>query len=254
MNEPMIDPESGLPIGPLVKGPAARRPARVSLAGRFVEVRPLDANRDGNALWRETHGPGEARRWQYLFEAPFGSEGAFLESLRPKAASGDPMFFTIAERQSGRAMGYASLMRIEPAHGCIEVGNILLGAGLQRSAGATEAQYLLMRHAFDDLGYRRYEWKCNALNAPSRRAAERLGFTFEGIFRQHMIVRGRSRDTAWYAIIDPEWPAIRAALEQWLAPENFDPLGHQLRSLADFMRPGRPGMPDSALAEIKPPG
>jgi RimJ/RimL family protein N-acetyltransferase len=225
------DPESGLPVGLIVPDVAARRPARVSLEGRFVRLRPLDADRDLHALWQETHGPEQARRWQYLFEAPFPDEAAFLGHLRRKAVSEDPLFFTVLDRLSERALGYATLMRIEPAHRCIEVGNILYGASLQRTPGATEAQYLLMRYVFDELGYRRYEWKCNGLNAPSRRAAVRLGFTFEGVFRQHMIVRGRNRDTAWYAIVDSEWGAIKAAFVQWLAPGNFDAQGRQLHTL-----------------------
>ncbi len=231
MNLSEPDPESGLPIGPIVPGVAIRRPARVSLDGRFVRLRPLDADRDLAALWRQTHGPEQAQRWQYLFESPFCDQAAFLEHLRRKAASENPLFYAIADRHSERAMGYAALMRIEPAHRCIEVGNIVYGAGLQRTPGATEAQYLLMRYVFEELGYRRYEWKCNALNAPSRRAALRLGFTFEGVFRQHMIVRGRSRDTAWYSIVDAEWGAIKVALERWLAPGNFDAQGRQLRTL-----------------------
>jgi RimJ/RimL family protein N-acetyltransferase len=225
------DPESGLPIGPIVPDVATCRPARVSLDGRFVRLRPLDADRDLAALWQETHGPDQAQRWQYLLEPPFADQAAFLDHLRRKAASDDPLFFTIADRLSERALGYATLMRIEPAHRCVEVGNVVYGAGLQRSPGATEAQYLLMRYVFDDLRNRRYEWKCNALNAPSRRAAVRLGFTFEGVFRQHMIVRGRSRDTAWYAIVDSDWGAIKAAFEQWLAPANFDAQGRQVHTL-----------------------
>jgi RimJ/RimL family protein N-acetyltransferase len=136
-----------------------------------------------------------------------------------------------ASSSNAAAAGFASFMRMEPAHGVIEVGNILLSPVLQRTTAATEAMYLMARHVFDDLGYRRYEWKCNAENEPSRRAALRLGFTFEGIFRQHMIVKGRNRDTAWFSILDHEWPARKAAFESWLNPANFDAKGHQLRSL-----------------------
>jgi RimJ/RimL family protein N-acetyltransferase len=206
------------------------------LVGRCVRLEPLDAERHGASLWRETHGPGQHARWQYLFEAPHPNEPAFRAQLAHKAQSDDPLFYAIVDQRSDQALGYATLMRIDAAHRCIEVGNIVYGAGLQRTAGATETQYLLMHYVFDDLGYRRYEWKCNALNAPSRRAAERLGFRFEGVFRQHMIVRGRNRDTAWYAILDREWPAMKAAFDRWLAPANFDAAGRQQRSLETIRR------------------
>jgi RimJ/RimL family protein N-acetyltransferase len=219
------------PIGPEVPAHAARRPERRVLQGRIVRLEPLDPASHGATLWRETHGSGTEALWQYLFEPPFPDEHAFLAHLAQKAASEDPLYFAILDQASGHALGYATLMRIDPMHRCIEVGNILYGAGLQRRAAGTEAQFLLMRHVFDDLGYRRFEWKCNALNAPSRRAAERFGFTFEGIFRQHMIVKGRNRDTAWYSMIDSEWPKVKQAFEHWLAPENFDAAGRQRQSL-----------------------
>jgi RimJ/RimL family protein N-acetyltransferase len=231
MSGAVIDASSGLPIGAEVPAHAAARPERRSLAGRFVRLEPLDAERHGAALWQETHGPGAAAFWQYLFDEPFADAGSFREFLARKAASTDPLFYAIVDQASGRALGLETLMRIDPAHRCIEVGNILYGRSLQRTPGATEAQYLLMRYVFEDLGYRRYEWKCNALNAPSRRAALRFGFSFEGIFRKHMIVRGRNRDTAWYAMLDDEWPAAKSAFELWLAPANFDPAGIQRQSL-----------------------
>ena len=220
-----------MPIGPEVSAHAARRPERQVIEGRFVRLEPLDPGGHGASLWRETHGPDKDALWRYLFEGPFADERAFRAHLTRKAASEDPLFFAIVERSSARTLGYATLMRIDPAHRCIEVGNILYGPGLQRTPGGTEAQLLLMRYVFDDLGYRRYEWKCNALNAPSRRAAVRFGFTFEGIFRQHMVVKGRNRDTAWYSILDAEWPKVRQALERWLAPVNFDATGRQKQSL-----------------------
>jgi len=231
MNAATGDPASGLPIGPEVPAHPARRPSRRVLTGRFVRLEPLDPERHAASLWQETHGPEQAQRWQYLFEAPFPDERAFREHLARKAASEDPFFFAIVEQKSGQAVGYETLMRIEPAHRCIEVGNIVYGRSLQRTPGATEAQFLLMRYVFEELGYRRYEWKCNALNAPSRRAALRFGFAFEGIFRQHMIVRGRNRDTAWYSILDGDWPSANEAFRRWLAPENFDSSGHQRSSL-----------------------
>ena len=231
MRGKVLDPISGLPIGPEVPSTPALRPARLVLAGRFVRLEPLDLDRHGAALWQETHGIGEAARWQYLFEEPHPDEASFLEFLARKAVSEDPLYYAIVDQPSGRAVGFETLMRIDQAHRCIEVGNILYGKSLQRTAGATEAQYLLMRYVFDDLDYRRFEWKCNALNEPSRRAALRFGFTFEGIFRKHMIIRGRSRDTAWYSMLDDEWPAMKAAFELWLAPANFDAAGVQRQSL-----------------------
>src|SRR5262249_47942743 len=149
-----------------------------------------------------------------------------------KASTDDPLFFGIVDGATGCAAGYASYMRIEPAHRAIEVGGILYTPALQRTRGATEAMYLMARHAFEDLGYRRYEWKCDSQNEPSRRSALRLGFTFEGIFRQHMIVRGRNRDTAWYSIIDNEWPSRKQAFQRWLDPGNFDEKGRQRSPLA----------------------
>ena len=232
MGGKVLDPISGLPIGPEVRSTTVPRPERVVIAGRFIRLEPLDPDRHGGSLWQETHGIGEAARWQYLFEEPFENEELFQEFLARKAASTDPLFYAIVDQSNGRAVGFETLMRIDPTHRCIEVGNILYGKSLQRTAGATEAQYLLMRYIFEDLGYRRFEWKCNALNEPSRRAALRFGFTFEGVFRKHMIVRGRSRDTAWYSILDDEWPAAKAAFERWLAPANFDAAGVQRESLA----------------------
>ena len=236
MSGEVIDSNSGLPIGPEVPAHSAPRPERRVLAGRFVRLEPLDVEKHSASLWEETHGVGAAALWQYLFDEPFADERSFRDFLARKAASEDPLFYAIVDRASGRAVGFETLMRIDPAHRCIEVGNILYGRSLQRTPGATEAQYLLMRYVFDDLGYRRYEWKCNALNAPSRRAALRFGFTFEGIFRKHMIVRGRNRDTAWYAMLNDEWPAAKAAFESWLAPGHFDATGVQRASLTALRR------------------
>src|SRR5438132_1297994 len=163
-----------------------------------------------------------------------------LSELTERAATSDPLFFAIVERRSRRALGMASFLRVEQGHGVIEVGHIWYSPALQRTQLATEAMYVMARHVFDDLGYRRYEWKCNALNEPSRRAAVRLGFTFEGVFRQHMVIKGGNRDTAWYSMLDGEWPAAKAAFEAWLRPDNFDAEGRQLRSLAELrMVPGQ---------------
>ncbi len=184
-------------------------PQRRALEGRLVTVAPLDPAAHAAALYAGSQGEGEEDLWRYMGDGPFRDRIEFESSLRSKAESEDPLFFAILDRASGQALGYASYLRITPAHRVIEVGNIVYTRQLQRTTAATEAMYLMARHVFEDLGYRRYEWKCNALNAPSRRAALRLGFQFEGIFRQHMIVKGRNRDTAWYSMLDSEWPAGR---------------------------------------------
>ncbi len=211
---------------------AAKRPQRTTLDGRMVSVVPLDPVAHGATLFDATRGEENDGLWLYLFEGPFLNRDAFEAHLKQKASSEDPLFFAILEKASGDAVGYASYMRIEPVHRVIEVGSILFTRRLQRTVGATEAMYLMARHVFEDLGYRRYEWKCNALNAPSRSAALRLGFTFEGIFRQHMIIKGRNRDTAWFSMLDSEWPKRKAAFERWLDPSNFDASGRQRLSLS----------------------
>src|SRR5882757_10011360 len=212
----------------------AKRPGRVVLEGRYVDLTPLDARLHGDALWEATRGEQNDALWQYLAEGPFRDRKDFDKTLEGMAASEDPLFFAIIDRASERATGRASYLRIDPKHGSIEVGSILYSPELQRTRGATEAMYLMARHAFEDLGYRRYEWKCNALNEPTRRAALRLGFTFEGIFRQHQIVKGRNRDTAWFSMLDSEWPPCKAAFEKWLEPGNFDAAGRQKSSLSSL--------------------
>lgn len=224
------DPRSGLPVGPKVDTAPAARPSHVRLEGRFVDVVPLETAHAAE-LYAGSHGAGTEGIWPYLFPEPFESEAAFADYIARSVRSEDPLFFSILDKNSGRALGHATYMRITPEHRVIEVGNILYTPAMQRTPGGTEAMYLMARHVFEDLGYRRYEWKCNALNAPSRRAAERLGFSFEGIFRAHMIVKGRNRDTAWYAMLASEWPARKAAFERWLAPDNFDAEGGQKTSL-----------------------
>jgi RimJ/RimL family protein N-acetyltransferase len=219
-------------LGPLVDPKPATRPGAVTLDGTTVRLAPLNPAAHVEALWEAVGPHAYDHLWDYLFAGPFPDREAFEADLAKKAASEDPLFFSIVDRKSSRAVGYASYMRIEPAHKVIEVGSILYTPALQRTTGATEAMYLMARHVFEDLGYRRYEWKCNALNEASRRAALRLGFTFEGIFRQHMIVKGRSRDTAWFSMLDSEWPARKAAFERWLAPSNFDEAGRQREPLA----------------------
>lgn len=169
-----------------------------------------------------------------MADGPFADFSTFDSQLRARAASEDPLFFAILDAQDGRAKGRASYMRIEPAHHCIEVGHIIYSPQLQRTPAATEAMYLMARYVFENLGYRRYEWKCDALNQPSRRAALRYGFQFEGTFRQHMIVKGRNRDTAWFAMLDREWPGRKRNFELWLSPENFDEAGRQRVSLSSL--------------------
>lgn len=208
----------------------APQPGAIPLCGQTVTLEPLDAIHHSAALWEAVRGHDDL--WTWLLDGPYGSEALLREAIARKQASKDAIFFAIVPESTGRASGWASYMRIKPAHGVIEVGNILFSPALQRTVAATEAMYLMARQVFENLGYRRYEWKCNALNTPSRRAALRLGFTFEGIFRQHMVVKGRSRDTAWFAMLDREWPARKAAFEDWLDPSNFDEKGLQRKKLA----------------------
>src|SRR6267378_625359 len=221
-----------LPVGPTIDPRPAKRPERVVLHGRLVDLVPLDPLSHGESLFQLTCGTDNEYLWTYLLKGPFTDRKEFDAYLRQQAASKDPMFFVVVEKRSARAVGWASYMRIEPENRVIEVGHVMFSPELRRTTGATEAIYLMARNAFEALGYRRFEWKCNALNAASRRAALRFGFTFEGIFRQHMIVKGRSRDTAWFSMLDHEWPRVRAGFERWLAPENFDAAGRQRTPLA----------------------
>jgi RimJ/RimL family protein N-acetyltransferase len=200
--------------------------------GRHVMLDPLDAELHTADLWEAVQGHDEV--WTYLADGPFANEADLRRALEEKQAGSGAVFFAIVPQTTGNIAGYASYMRMDPVNGVIEVGNILLSPSLQRTVAATEAMYLMARHIFEDPGYRRYEWKCNANNAPSRRAALRLGFTFEGIFRQHMIVKGQNRDTAWFSMLDSEWPARKAAFEAWLDTSNFDANGRQRKSLAQL--------------------
>ncbi len=209
------------------------------LRGDSVVLRPLDPAGDAEALWAESHPPrGEAGTWTYMAYGPFADPAEYRRALEAFAASRDPLYYAVVPTAMGRPAGVASFLRMVPEHGVIEIGHIWFGASLRRTTAATEAIYLLASHAFDDLGYRRLEWKCDALNAASRAAAVRFGFRFEGIFAAHMVVKARNRDTAWYAITDREWPAIAAAFRQWLAAENQRQDGRQVRPLSAFM-PGR---------------
>ena len=205
-------------------------PAATQLIGRLVTLGPLDPAGHAGPLFRAVHGHDEL--YDYLFDMPAADEAAMQASLSAKVAKTDALFFAIVDNRSQLPIGIASYLRIEPVHRVIEVGNILFTPLLQRTPHATEAMYLMAKHAFEELGYRRYEWKCNALNGPSRNAALRLGFSFEGIFRQHMIVKGASRDTAWFAMLDSEWPRCRQAFDAWLDPSNFRADGSQIQTLA----------------------
>lgn len=218
----------GEPVAPV----ESKRPSRATLEGSGVILAPLDPSAHGETLWQGAGGEENAGLWRYLFAGPFSDRRAFDEYLDKSATSDEPLFFAIVDRPSAKAAGMAAYLNVNPAHRTIEVGSILFLPGFQRSRGATEAMYLMARHAFEDLGYRRYEWKCNALNLPSRRAALRLGFTYEGIFRRHMIVKGRSRDTAWFSMIDSEWAARKARFQRWLDPANFDADGRQKTPLS----------------------
>ena len=205
--------------------PAHTRPEKVTLAGRYATLVPVEAGH-APALYAAT--AGHDALWDYMGEGPFSSAVAFEAAWQRKLASADPFFYTVLDTASAVPLGYLSLMRIDVPNGCIEAGNIMYPPLLQRTRAATEAQYLAARYVFETLGNRRYEWKCNALNGPSRRAALRYGFQFEGIFRQHMIVKGRNRDTAWFSMLDSEWSARKAAFEAWLDPANFASDGRQI--------------------------
>ena len=224
------------PLGPPVDAHPAKRPERVTMRGRRITLTPLDPHRHAVSLYDASNGDPERESvWDYLADGPYRNLHDYRASLEAKARSEDPLFFAVVDHATGQALGYQTLMRVDLADRVIEVGNIMYSRAMQRAPGATEAQYLFAHYVFDTLGNRRYEWKCNNLNAPSKRAAERLGFAFEGVFRQHMIVKGRNRDTAWFAMLDSEWPARKAAFEAWLSPDNFDREGKQKRRLADFL-------------------
>lgn len=212
----------------------AKMPERITISGRYVTLVPLKAAEHSEALWDTTKGEQNDGLWLYLFDGPYRDRASFDASIQAKEVSADPFFFAIIDNKTGKATGIASFLRIDPKNRVIEVGSILFSPLLQRTRGATEAMYLMMRYAFESLKNRRYEWKCNSLNEPSRKAALRLGFSFEGIFRQHMIAKGLNRDTAWYSIIDSEWPKVKAAFEGWLAPENFTAEGVQKKALTAF--------------------
>ncbi len=227
----------GDPIGaPLPAGwKVPPRPTRSVTEGRYVRLEPLVVAH-AEALHAANAHDREGRNWTYMGYGPFKTLEAYRDWVGEMTRNGDPMFYAIIDRASGTPVGVASYLRIEPASGAIEVGHINFSPLLQRARGATEAMYLMMKWAFE-AGYRRYEWKCDSLNGPSRRAAQRLGLSYEGVFRQATVYKGRNRDSAWYASIDGEWPALKAAFETWLDPANFDAEGRQRQSLSDLTRP-----------------
>lgn len=220
------------PVGPRVDFAGAAAPGAQVLQGTFVRLEPIDPDRHSADLWAQIK--GHDHLWDYLYEPVPQDLATFRDTLRVSAAKPDWHGYAICT--DAGALGYAFYLNIVPAMGSIEVGNINFSPALQQTPAASEAMFLMMRTAFE-LGYRRYEWKCNALNQPSRRAAQRLGFSWEGIFRQHLIVKGRNRDTAWLAMTDSDWPQIRAAFESWLDPQNFDDTGRQRQSLRQLTAP-----------------
>jgi RimJ/RimL family protein N-acetyltransferase len=231
-------PVTGQPVGLPVDATPAQRPGPVTLEGRYGRVEKLAA-RHGADLWRAY--AGHDHIWTYMSTyGPFADETEFSKWFDSRLRLEDPYSYAIVDR-GGHALGIATLMEIRPVMRVIEVGHIVYSPALQRTLLGTEAQYLLARYAFETLGYRRYEWKCNALNAASRGAALRYGFVYEGTFRQHLIAKGRNRDNAWFSMLDSEWPARKAAFERWLAPENFDAEGRQRTSLTELNRSRVPG-------------
>ncbi|KAF7116916.1 hypothetical protein CNMCM5793_005546 [Aspergillus hiratsukae] len=236
---------SNRPLGPIVTLPPAKLPSQCTLIGRTVALTKLNASHAAE-LFPLIGGDDEGKTalWDYMADGPFSNLETFQEAIAAKAESSDPFYFAVIDiRQEGQnqnpaegpAVGYLSLMNIVPQHLSIEIGNVLFSPTLQRTTVATEAFYLVLKYAIEDLGFRRIEWKCNALNAPSRRAALRLGFTFEGIFRQHMVIKGRNRDTAWFSMLRDEWEGgIKGAMEDWLQESNFDESGRQKKSVEEL--------------------
>ncbi len=225
--------EYGQPVGVPVPGWIPRAlPPRAAISGRYCRVEPVSVERHATDLYAAFAEAQDGRDWTYLPAERPADIDAYRAFLTKAAADSDRLHHAIIDLAAGRAVGTAALMRADPANGTVEVGYITYSPLLKRTRVATEAMFLLMRRVFDELGYRRYEWKCDSLNAASRAAAERFGFRFEGVFRQAVVYKGRNRDTAWFSITDAEWPGVRAAFEQWLAPDNFGPDGQQRRSIA----------------------
>ncbi len=231
-------PLSGDVVGHL---PPGLLPQRTFLEGRFVDLEPQDASKHANSLFQAGHDSEAALKiWDYLTYGPWPSIEAYSTFLRQQSSSFDPIFYTICSRATGKACGQASFLDIDAQNGVIEIGHIWFGPDLQRTRGATEALFLMLKYAMDDLGYRRMQWRCNALNEKSRQAAQRLGFRFEGVFYNHLIFKGKNRDTAWYSILDDEWPEVRQKLESWLSDSNFNAEGESRSSLSELMKQRKP--------------
>ena len=224
--------QTARPIGsPISTLPPGIVPDLRPLNGRYSRLEALDPAKHGAELWAANLKDETGELWTYMSNDPLPNEAAFLAMLNKRHAMRDPWFYAYINRTTGKAVGMGAFMRFDKANGVIEIGHIWFSPALQKTREATEVIYLMMRHAFDDLGCRRLEWKCDSLNAPSRRAATRFGFTFEGIFRQHLVYKGRNRDTAWFSLLDSEWPRVKAGLETWLSESNFDAAGHQKAKL-----------------------
>lgn len=227
--------EYGQPIGDAVLDWTTRpRPGDVTLTGRTCRLEALDVAKHTTDLFEAYLLAPDGRDWTYMAEERFTELEPFQKYIETIAKGLDPKFFAVIDLSTNKAVGILSYLRIDPSNGSIEVGWITFSPLLKQTIQSTETQYLMMAHAFDDLGYRRYEWKCDSLNAPSRKTAARLGFRFEGIFRQAVVYKGRNRDTAWFSIIDKDWPAMKAAFQKWLQPDNFDSQGKQIKSLAEL--------------------
>jgi len=212
------------------------RPEREVMEGRYVLLEPLSAKKHGDGLYEAATAGNADERFLWLGEVTPKSREAFQPWLEKVEASEDPLYFACIDQDTGKVAGRQTLMRIDPANGVAEIGHIHWGPMMQRKPAATEAHYLFMKYIFDELGYRRWEWKCNDRNEPSKRAAHRFGFTPEGVFRQAMVIKGENRDTAWFSIIDKEWPGLKKVYEGWLDPSNFDRDGNQKRRLEDFRK------------------
>ena len=230
--------EFGQPIGePVADWKGVDYPRREAMEGRVCRLESLEVERHLEDLYSAFDGDDEL--WTYMAVGPFPSIDAFSDWMQPTSKADDPLFYALIDKASGKALGMAAYMRIKPQAGAIEVGSISFSRQLQKTVIATEAMYLMMQQVFDVFGYRRYEWKCDSLNAASRKAAERFGFHFEGIFKQALVYKGRNRDTAWFAILDSEWPAIKQAYDKWLSEENFDKYGQQKQKLQDLITAAR---------------
>lgn len=226
----------GLPIGEaLPDWTPAQLPKIARMEGRTCDVELADSGKHAANLFAAFREDTEDRMWTYMSHGPFETLEAMTEFLDAVAGKDEQIYYVIVDKETGKAVGIATYLRIKPKDGVVEVGSISYAPRLQRTVMATEAMYLMMAHVFDVFGYRRYEWKCDALNAASCRAAERLGFTYDGLFRKAVVYRGRNRDTAWYSILDDDWPALKGAFQDWLAPENFDAQGQQKQRLSDLI-------------------